>query len=851
MITRFGLFITILFVCSAAWAQTIFKDPFEIPQPIELRVVITPGAKLFTRSGEVAQLTAEVLNQDGIAVSVPVTWHSSDGSIVAVNDGGLITSISELGSAQISAEAPGATPDLIVVTVADPVDGAILVADDRVVGVPDPIDPDAPFGLLYQYTATLTDMPPLETGDILIASEAAPIAGRVVSVTPQGDQTEVTLEVAPMNELFDQLVLRETIPLSALPIDIQPELADLFSETRLSDGALVLSPQSLNKGPQGTSISQFLECETSLTNWQNVLTVSTGTDIIIDPTINFEIDYDVQTGLQRFVSSGSLNAVLELKPRTQAAFQAKITCKFQVGRIQIPLAGPFSWIFSGQVPLGVGIEVDGKVSTTAQAGYDLTAVGNANFTAGIVCEPDCDVLADLSVGVDGTGRPVLPTLDAILGGFQLDLGGFLFAYADLAFGNPLITALQFNTLGVKAGIKQSASFRSIQSQISDAAYASEFKLELSGSAGAGNGIQSFLAMLNITTGPLELFNVKTLLAQSPKGTLSITPSSVAPGDDSQVGDSAQFSVRLNPTTYLGAYVVESVQIYWLRSNAQGGDNLELSRPGCNTLVAATNQTEFTCQTDFLQEHIGQQRFYALVKASLFGVALPFLLEVNPNSMSTLTVASPNEAEYFYGVEAQAYDTGEEIVSLSQMGPVCVEAQDGNVRASATATYTKLQVSASAPDTDVRYEEGISDAGIGGFELEPILQPSVTFILNGSFTAPGGPADNAYGCITVEINDGQPQRSTVIGSACRCNSSQTDCVDGYLGEGVLDGYQGGQIEIELVNDLPPSQPFNAFGASLRAQATDGATADFELMIPAQLVQPVPIEPVECSLSRAKP
>lgn len=638
---------------TSALATTIFKDPFETPEPVALRVVITPGAKLLTQSGQTAQLTAQVLDQDDQPVDAQIIWRSKDESMVSVDDSGLITSRSPLGSAQIIAEAPDALPGLVLVTIANPADGAILITDADVIGPPTPVDPEASVDLGYEYTVILQNVAMPDIGEVVLGTGAIPIAGRVVSATQDADTLGLTLAVIAPEELFDELEISQKMDLTSAFIEVDSELSNTFAATRLSDGSLVLSPlEAENRAPVGTSIDQFLDCETSLTNWQNIFTINLSDSITLDPSLSFDLQYSTIDGLQRLVVNGGVSAAYEMTVRTQAAFEGKATCKFQVGRVLIPVGGPLSWIFSGQVPLGVGLEVGGKVSSTEPAGYDLTAVGNANFTVGVDCESECELLSELSVGADGTARLIEPPVEVFFSNFQLDLTGYLFSYADLSFGNPILEALQFTALGVKAGIKQSGSFRSIAAQVAASTYASDFKLELTGSAGAGNSLQALLQTFNIVLPSVDLFSISSLLAQSPKGSLSITPGTVAPGNAGGLGDQATFTVDLNPSTYLGVYNVEEVAIYWQKPDGQGGTSLELSRPGCNTFIPNNEQTQFSCQTDFLEEHTGTRQFYAFVKASAFGATVPFWLEIKPDSLTTLQVGEPARLALVRSIGAQ-------------------------------------------------------------------------------------------------------------------------------------------------------------------------------------------------------
>ena len=132
-----------LMCTTAATADTIFKDPFEVPQPVTLRVEITPGAKLFTAAGQSSLLTGRVVDESDKVVDLPIAWRSSNNAIVSVDAAGGIGAVASMGSAQIIAEAAGALSDVILVTVADPIDGAFLVEDAQITQFPTPVDPEA------------------------------------------------------------------------------------------------------------------------------------------------------------------------------------------------------------------------------------------------------------------------------------------------------------------------------------------------------------------------------------------------------------------------------------------------------------------------------------------------------------------------------------------------------------------------------------------------------------------------------------------------------------------------------------------------------------------------------------
>lgn len=213
----------------------------------------------------------------------------------------------------------------------------------------------------------------------------------------------------------------------------------------------------------------------------------------------------------------------------------------------------------------------------------------------------------------------------------MTLGVHAYAFATVDIGNPFLQFLQFEALKAKFGVKHDLGLKPMLAQATDPEGASSFGLSLEASAGAGEGVDVIKDLLEIEFLTLEL-TWDQPLAHSPQGSLAITPATVKTGDDTQLGQMATFTVTLDSSTFLGIESVEGVEIKWLKNGS-----LEPGRPGCASLATTPGQTVFSCQTDFLQEHLGDQTFYAFLKASLFGVPLPIPLEVADDSNAHVTV----------------------------------------------------------------------------------------------------------------------------------------------------------------------------------------------------------------------
>jgi hypothetical protein len=215
--------------------------------------------------------------------------------------------------------------------------------------------------------------------------------------------------------------------------------------------------------------------------------------------------------------------------------------------------------------------------------------------------------------------------------FRVELRLYGFGFAKLNIGNPFLQSLQFETFDLRAGLAQVVDLAPMSVQVNDTGYRSHYQLALLGQAKAGAKIEALMNLLQITFVKVEL-ELELPLAESPKGSFTISPDTVQAGNNSQLGDMATFTVTLDSVTYLGAYVVEGIDIYWLKDG-----ELANGRPGCTSMTASANQTTFSCQADFLEEHEGEQTFYAFVRASLFGVSLPVPLEVSTDAKATVGV----------------------------------------------------------------------------------------------------------------------------------------------------------------------------------------------------------------------
>jgi CBS domain-containing protein len=188
------------------------------------RVEIAPVSALLTTVGQTRSLVARVFDGQGVEVEVVVTWSSSRPDDVGVDLHGQLVA-NRIGSAQIFAEAGGVHSPPALVVVAEPAAGALLVTDAQVVAVEPPVlaAGEVP-GVGTQYDVRLTGVSPAPApGTVLLASETAPVVGRVISTRSESGVLVVTLALAPLYEV-----------LSAYHLDLSIELAP-YAVTVLED----------------------------------------------------------------------------------------------------------------------------------------------------------------------------------------------------------------------------------------------------------------------------------------------------------------------------------------------------------------------------------------------------------------------------------------------------------------------------------------------------------------------------------------------------------------------------------------------------------------------------------------
>jgi hypothetical protein len=616
--------------------------------PVVARIEIEPGAILLTVAEQTASLDARAFDKNDQPMDVEFAWESTDPDSVSVQQDGSITSHVSPGSAQIIAKAGGRSSPPLLVVVATPVPGASLVFDEDILEMPKPENEDGEYAIGSRYTIVLDNAETPEVGTILLAAESAPVGGRVVGVEARQDGSLlVTLEVVPIAEMFDELLVDEVVGLSSAALEFPAKVLADYEIAQASDGVIFFEPRDgvsssgaaspgarhVGPGPsgmnasldgaQGTSALGPFSCQFTTTF---PLVSLVAPSFAVTPDLDFVFAYDSGAGdFERLELKGSVKVELKNESQLTAAFEGKVECSVELVALTIPIGGPLAFVIGGHVPLGVGFELGGK-TTVASVGFEAAVEASAAFNLGLACPgtQPCEFLHSLNGQADGKIQvrnlpDFADDLSDFLDNARVEPGVLVFGFAKLALGNRFFESLRFEALDVKTGLSAAANLASIPTQLLDENYASDAKLSLEAVAGAGKSFNSLLGLLQVTVVKLES-KLSIPLSRSPSALQA--RADVA---DFDVGDTVLFTVTLDPETVdflpIG-YNVEQVRIYRLV------DLPDLTRRPVMiaSKTASTDQVAFQLQWIASEDGEIDSDFFAMV-TTILPAAVP--LELAP------------------------------------------------------------------------------------------------------------------------------------------------------------------------------------------------------------------------------
>ena len=560
-----------------------------------LRVQISPVSALLTTIGQTRALTARAIDAQGADVAVPVAWSSSSSDDVAVDAAGQLTAM-RIGSAQIFAEAEGVRSAPALIVVAEPAPGAVLVTDSQVVSVEPPVlaEGEVP-GVGTQYDVRLTGVAPApQPGTVILASETAPVAGRVVSARDDGGVLVVTLALASLPDVF-----------SAYHLDLSIDLAP-YEVTAVAP-ATALAKVPADESP----IKPFeaLGCTGSLAASIFTKMITLGIENELKLVIKDDKDAGNPPKYSKLALTGSLALSGKVEVGLNATLAATGTCIAQA-QLKLPVFGWLSVLVMPGVRLGAGVELAAKIQI-AKATLGVTGKLGLSPEFGWECGPApiaCHGLTKVEPLVDVKPEVVVPSTTQM----QVDVSGQFFALVglDLVFLEGL--GGSFAIADAKIGPKQSGKSLAMESdQAFEAATRSSYDLVLLATLEPGSGLKAAIKKIidDDAVGVSLKSELSVPLSDSPKGTFTVDKTRAA------LGSIVKLTVDLDPTTvnYIGLdYNVDSIRFRRLRD----GDTTYDEVPELTIPITASNQTHFEKSWMVTERDIGKNDIAAFVRTTL-------------------------------------------------------------------------------------------------------------------------------------------------------------------------------------------------------------------------------------------
>lgn len=578
--------------------------------PVPSVTIVEPGAFL-TGAGQFADLSAQVLDEQGLPLPAAVTWISSDPDQVEVDAQGRVTALA-IGSALIYAEAEGVRSAPVFVFVAEPQPGALLVADAQVAAIGPPLGlPEGePPGVGTQYEVWLSGLAaPPAAGTVVLAAETAQVAGKVVATRDDGGLTALTLELVPLYELLARYHFDWSVPLAEFPLEpLGPAPAP---------GELGLATEPIEPF---RAVACEGKVEAALAKQDVSLSVLNGMNLDIQ---DFRDDPTLPPGFSRHALTGSFTlegkAGFEFKPGVEFTG----SCVAQAN-VKLRTFALLSLFVAPAIRLGVGVELEGKLEV-AKGALSITGKLGTEQTLGWECGgpagPACRSLDDFRLISEYTPKVEVPRADQM----HVELSGHFFALLGLDFA---VTGLgQAQIVEAKYGPKQSGDFGLEPDQATNEGYASSYELQLEGSVEPGKGLKAAIKKLIDDDGVGVTFKGKlptVEISKSPRGTFTADRARVG------LGEEVEFGVDLEPATtsyFALGYNVVRVELWRKRESENEFTRFEAFD------FTQSNQSRFTRRWKPGPEDLGKTRFAAFVATQL---PVPSL-EVNPDSVREVDV----------------------------------------------------------------------------------------------------------------------------------------------------------------------------------------------------------------------
>lgn len=503
------------------------------PAPKLARVEIAGGGFLLAGAGASRSLAATVFDNFGAVMpDEEVAWESSDGAVITVNSAGVVSAVGGSGSAQVVARSGGVKSSPVLVTVGGLAPGAVLLDDDEFTSEPVPVDPSLGFRVGALFTVGVQDAGALSLGDIVVSSGARQVVGRVSQVN--GDI--LTLEVAPLGDVFPDLVLPDqTLSHSVANVKVDGAAAEYFTSSRAPDGALrlQLKTQHETAAPESVVVSQQtgssklgpFEC-VAVTGSVFPLSLSVGS-----------FEYREKLSIENAWSDTAKKLIVHLEPNLDVDLRVRATssvpadsvmrCSATLFESLTPFAGALGFYLGASVPSGISFTIGGKLEV-ANTGLEILGTINPKLSAGFACTGgDCQAVSEFDDGGSFSLKPLTPTIPEGQN-VRHELGVYAFTSIEPGIlreeNGVLHRSMTSRLLSAEAGRTLSTNFATLETQAltpneqGRSWYLSYFK----SSVRAGSGDTAVLNLIGVPEFSLSVTPVAPRqLGESPDTTISL------------------------------------------------------------------------------------------------------------------------------------------------------------------------------------------------------------------------------------------------------------------------------------------------------------------------------------------
>ncbi len=567
------------------------------------RIEISPPGGLIVGTSDRRVLTVRGFDANDRAVNIPeadLRVSSSSPStieVARVGTGYEVRALTAVGSALVSAQAGNISAKPVSFYAAEPVAGAVLVSDEQVRAAPVAVNPAARGALGWRYRVTLSGVGTPAAGAIMVGTGALPIAGRVVSSTPNASSTtntDVVLELVGLPALFRNLDLK---------LQLTPEQTGALFVPNLAQ-ASAIAPQ--------TTLSKVNLSAVACSGDAPALSALSGElEVRVEQQLALDHQIRVNNGVLerlRLVASGSVTGSGKAVMNLGATVTGAVSCTLRIGAIPIPISGPLSALVAPLIPINFKAELGAQLQVNLfSVSAEIRQVASAEFGFDYQNTSEggqLEAVKSLTIADPEFNRNVsFPTTASLRAKATL--------FAGLASGLDVGNALaRLEAVELTAGPEFEAKFAGPADAASDSVYTTEYELKAKAAIGPGSDITALIELLLGSSRAIDLsLKAERSIAKSPAAASVSTEKSTF-----NAGDTVRFDVALNPQTInfpLVGYNVTEVRIYRMPLSA-GGSAVQIGA----VAPTADGQTEF--QISWVAdragtiEEAGRPNFFAFV-----------------------------------------------------------------------------------------------------------------------------------------------------------------------------------------------------------------------------------------------